>query len=146
MILVKATAVTCGHTAFDAYVLLSTSGNTMAIVPAEAPESSSHTGNRALVAQPHSDAPPAWFSGFMQMQQHSTQTLDDKLSQMVNNQQRTLDVVQNMQVNTGAVCIHHMSTICISVHACVAEQTILCKRMHLVEERSYVGQVSSKLR
>lgn len=74
----------------------------MAIVAAEAPESSSHTGKGhggALVVQPQNDSVmPGWFSGFMQMNQLATQSLDDKMTSMASNQQRTLDVVQDIQV------------------------------------------------
>ena len=89
------------------------SGNTMAIVPAEAPESSSHTGKGALVAHPPADSvAPAWFTGFMQMTQLTTQTMDDKLSSMVSNQQRTLDVVQELTVTALLIHRHYASSLC----------------------------------
>ena len=70
----------------------------MAIVAAEAPESSSHTGKGALVAQQQDGAMPAWFAGFMQMQQQSTQSLSDQLTTLGAGQQRTLEVITDMQV------------------------------------------------
>ena len=82
-----------------------TSGNNMAIVAAEAPESSSHTGRQgALVVQPQNDsACPAWFSGFAQMNQLATQGLDDKLTTMASKQDTTLAAFQGMQVSrTGS--------------------------------------------
>lgn len=73
----------------------------MAIVAAEAPESSSHTGRQgALVVQPQNDAAcPAWFSGFMQMNQSANQNVDDKLTIMAGKQDTTLAAVQGMQVS-----------------------------------------------
>ena len=89
-----------------------TSGNTMAIVPAEAPESSSHTGKE--LAQSDAVA-PTWFSTFMQMSQVATQTTNDKLSSMDNMQLQMLTAVQDMQVTLtlqAQLCcihLHHMS-------------------------------------
>ncbi|KAA6420106.1 MAG: hypothetical protein FRX49_09955 [Trebouxia sp. A1-2] len=82
-----------------------TSGNNMAIVAAEAPESSSHTGRQgALVVQPQNDAAcPAWFSGFMQMNQSANQNVDDKLTIMAGKQDTTLAAVQGMQKSQGII-------------------------------------------
>ena len=94
-----------------------TSGNNMAIVAAEAPESSSHTGRQgALVVQPQNDsACPSWFSGFMQLNQRATQNLDDKLTTMASKQDTTLAAVQGMQVSRTAFSI----TACASTHVVV---------------------------
>ncbi|DBA97542.1 TPA: hypothetical protein ACH3X1_015236 [Trebouxia sp. C0004] len=98
-----------------------TSGNNMAIVAAEAPESSSHTGRQgALVVQPQSNsACPSWFSGFMQLHQSANQNLDDKLTTMASKQDTTLAVVQGMQVSTTASA----STACASTHVAVIGAT-----------------------
>ena len=89
----------------------------MAIVAAEAPESSSHTGRQgALVVQAQNDsACPSWFSGFMQMNQRATQNLDDKLTTMASKQDTTLAAVQGMQVSRTAPS----STTCASIHVAV---------------------------
>ena len=75
-----------------------TSGNTMAIVAAEPPEPSTHTKG-AIVAQQNDGAMPSWFACFMQAHQNSTQDFSDKLSTVGQNQQRTLDLVSDMQVH-----------------------------------------------
>ena len=94
-----------------------TSGNNMAIVAAEAPESSSHTGRQgALVVQPQNDSVcPGWFTGFMQMHQSATQSLDDKLTTVASKQDTTLAAVQGMQVSRTA----SSSTACASTHVAV---------------------------
>ncbi len=94
-----------------------TSGNNMAIVAAEAPESSSHTGRQgALVVQPQNDsACPAWFSGFMQMNQSANQNVEDKLTIVASKQDTTLAAVQGMQVSGTA----SSSTACASTHVAV---------------------------
>ena len=71
----------------------------MAIVAAEAAETSSHTGKGALVAQNAADAAmPAWFSQFMTGDQMHKQTQMQKLSNMDQNSQLVLNKMDDMQV------------------------------------------------
>ena len=75
------------------------SGNTMAIVAAEAPESSSHTGKGALVAHNPTDAAmPAWFSQFVTMDQMHKQTHMEKLQSVAQNSQLVLNKMDDMHV------------------------------------------------
>jgi len=54
------------------------------------------------VVQPQNDSVcPAWFSGFAQMNQLATQSLDDKLTTMASKQDTTLAAFQGMQVSRG---------------------------------------------
>ena len=70
----------------------------MAIVAAEAPESSSHTGKGALVAQNADAAAPIWFSSFMNVDQAHKQTQMEKLHNMDQNSQLVLNKMEDMQV------------------------------------------------
>lgn len=77
------------------------SGNTMAIVAAEAPESSSHTGKGALVAHNPADAAmPAWFSQFMTMDKMHRQTAMEKLHSVNQNSQLVLNKMEDMVVGS----------------------------------------------
>ena len=78
------------------------SGNTMAIVAAEAPESSSHTGKGALVTQNADAAAPNWFSQFMNMDQAHKQTQMEKLHNMDQNSQLVLNKMEDMQVSLSS--------------------------------------------
>ena len=95
----------------------------MAIVAAEAPESSSHTGKGALVAQNADAAAPAWFSQYMNLDHMHKQTQMEKLHNMDQNSQLVLNKMEDMQVripNTflACFCIPRVSasSLCIMVH------------------------------
>ena len=77
----------------------------MAIVAAEAPESSSHTGKGALVAQ-NADAAPAWFSQYMNLDQMHKQTQMEKLHNMDQNSQLVLNKMEDMQVRPPGTVVH----------------------------------------
>lgn len=75
----------------------------MAIVAADAPESSSHTGKGAMVAHdPAHSATPAWFSQFMTVDQMSKQTQMDKLQSMNQNSQLMLKKMEDMQARPAS--------------------------------------------
>ena len=75
----------------------------MAIVAAEAPESSSHTGKGALVAHnPADSAAPVWFSQFMQLDQVNRQTTMDKLQSMDQKSELVLNKMDDFQVHISA--------------------------------------------
>lgn len=79
----------------------------MAIVAADAPESSSHTGKGALVAQQAADsAMPAWFSQFMTMDQVHRQTQMEKLHSVDQNSQLVLNKMNDMQVGPHTASVH----------------------------------------
>ena len=89
----------------------------MAIVAADAPESSSHTGKGALVAQP-ADAAPAWFSQYMNLDQMHKQTQMEKLHNMDQNSQLVLNKMEDMQVCPPRMAVNvfpHASRFCIMV-------------------------------
>lgn len=77
----------------------------MAIVAAEAPESSSHTGKGALVAHNLADtAMPAWFSQFMTMDQMHRQTAMEKLHSVDQKSQLVLNKMEDMEVGLHTAC------------------------------------------
>ena len=77
----------------------------MAIVAAEAPESSSHTGKGALVAQNADAAAPAWFSQYMNLDQVHKQTQMEKLQNMDQNSQLVLNKMEDMQVGPPGIVV-----------------------------------------
>lgn len=77
----------------------------MAIVAAEAPESSSHTGKGALVAQNADAAAPGWFSQYMNLDQMHKQTQMEKLHNMEQNSQLVLNKMEDMQVGSPGMVV-----------------------------------------